>query len=96
MTNEENNKTKPNEKNPERAIMNVRDFAQLGDGQVAYIRRLNGGEAIRLFPTVTGIPEDIDLYALVSADGTPLTLRDNRNSAIADAIENDLEAVSVH
>lgn len=93
MTEEQTNK-------PERAaqsgIMSPVDFARLGDGEVAYIRQLDTGEATQLFPTLTGIPDGIDLYALVSADGTPLSLRDNRNSVIADAFENDLETVSVH
>ncbi len=45
---------------------------------------------------MTGLPEGIDLYALVGADGTPLGLTDSRDSAIASAITNDLEPVSVH
>lgn len=93
MTDERTNKI---DKTKESEIMSPVDFARLGDGEVAYIRQLDTGEATRLFPALKGIPEGIDLYALVSADGTPLSLRDNRNSAIADAIENDLEAVSVH
>ena len=93
MTEERINKL---EKTKASQIMSPVDFARLGDGQVAYIRQLDSGEATRLFPALEGIPDGIDLYALVSADGTPLSLRDSRNSAIADAIENDLEAVSVH
>ena len=96
MTNEENNTTETKGTGEQRAVMSAIDFARLGDGEVAYIRRLDSGEAVRLFPTVKGIPEGIDLYALVAADGTPLSLRDNRSSVIADAIDNDLETVSVH
>lgn len=76
--------------------MSTSDFANLGDGQVAYIKHLKAGEAEQLFPTVEGIPKGIDLYAVVSADGTPLSLADSRSSAIADALSNDLEPVSVH
>lgn len=93
MTEEMTNKT---DKAEDSLVMSPVDFARLGDGEVAYIRQIDTGEAERLFPTLTGIPDGIDLFALVSADGTPLSLRDNRNSAIADAIENDLETVSVH
>jgi len=78
------------------APMSEIEFARLGDGHVAYIRTLDESEAARLFPALSGLPQNIDLYALVSADGTPLTLTDSRNSAIANAIENDLEPVSVH
>ena len=72
------------------------EFARLGDGEVAYVKALNSAEAARLFPLLEGLPEGIDLYALVSADGTPLTLTDSRNSAIANALEHDLETVSLH
>ena len=91
-----NEVSKKNALNEQRAVMSAMDFARLGDGQVAYIRQLDTGEAVRLFPSLKGIPEGIDLFALVSADGTPLSLRDNRDSAIGDALENDLEPVSIH
>lgn len=78
------------------AIMSALEFAQLGDGEVAYIKPLKAGEAERLFPALEGLPKGIDLFAVVGADGTPLTLTDSRSSAIADAIENDLEPVSLH
>lgn len=93
MTNEEHKKS---EAGAGSAVMSSHDFARLGDGHIAYIRQLDAGEAVRMFPAVKGIPEGIDLYALVSADGTPLSLRDNRISAIADAKEHDLETVSLH
>jgi hypothetical protein len=93
MTNEEHKKLETQEN---LAVMSAGDFARLGEGDVAYIRQLDSGEAVRLFPSVKGIPEGIDLYALLGADGTPLSLRDNRNSVLADAMENDLEPVSVH
>lgn len=100
MTNEEHKKIETNEHrietNEHHAVMSAGDFARLGEGDVAYIRQLDTGEAVRLFPAVQGIPEGIDLYALLGADGTPLSLRDNRNSVLADAMENDLETVSVH
>lgn len=92
MTNEEHRKVSK----AERGIMSPLDFARLGDGHIAYIRQLDAGEAVRMFPAAKGIPEGIDLYALVSADGTPLSLRDNRFSAIADAKQHDLETVSLH
>ncbi len=96
MTNKENNKLETPEIGDSAGVMSAIEFARLGDGQVAYIRQLKSGEATRLFPTLAGIPDDIDLFALLSADGTPLSLRDSRNSIIADAMENDLKTVSVH
>lgn len=77
-------------------VMSAIEFAQLGDGQVAYIRQIDAEQAQHLFPTLKGVPKGIDLFALVSADGTPLSLTDSRNSAIANALQNDLQPVSVH
>ena len=81
---------------PQESTMSAVDLARLGDGHVAYIKQVEIAEAARMFPGLKGVPEGIDLFALVSADGTPLSLRDTRDSAIADAIENNLHTVSVH
>jgi hypothetical protein len=72
------------------------EFAQLGDGEVAYIKQLDPDAAERLFPALRQAPKGIDLFAVLGADGTPLALTDSRNAAIANAIENDLVPVSVH
>ena len=79
-----------------RAPMTRSEFAQLGDGEVAYIKQLDPDAAERLFPALHAAPKGIDLFALLGADGTPLALTDSRNAAIANAIENDLVPVSVH
>jgi hypothetical protein len=79
-----------------RTAMSRSEFAQLGDGEVAYIKQLDPDDAERLFPALQTAPKGIDLYAVLGADGTPLALTDSRNAAIANAIENDLVPVSVH
>jgi hypothetical protein len=79
-----------------RTPMTRSEFAQLGDGEVAYIKQLDSDAAERLFPALSDAPKGIDLFAVLGADGTPLALTDSRNAAIANAIENDLVPVSVH
>jgi hypothetical protein len=79
-----------------RTPMTRSEFAQLGDGEVAYIKQLDSDAAERLFPALSDAPKGIDLFAVLGADGTPLSLTDSRNAAIANAIENDLVPVSVH
>ena len=79
-----------------RAPMSRREFAQLGDGEVAYIKQLDPEVAEKLFPALQSTPKGIDLFAVLGADGTPRALTDSRNAAIANAIENDLVPVSVH
>ena len=80
----------------QRTPMSRSEFAQLGDGEVAYIKQLDPDAAERLFPALHTAPKGIDLFAVLGADGTPLALTDSRNAAIANAIENDLVPVSVH
>jgi hypothetical protein len=87
---------KEKEDRARRALMTRSEFAQLGDGEVAYIKQLDPDAAERLFPALSDAPRGIDLYAVLGADGTPLALTDSRHAAIANAIENDLVPVSVH
>jgi len=76
--------------------MSSLEFAMLGGGKLAYIRQLDAQQAGVMFPALSGLPNGIDLYALVAADGTPLTLTDSFESAFADALEHDLQPVSLH
>jgi hypothetical protein len=85
-----------NEDRQPRTPMTRSEFAQLGDGEVAYIQQLDSDAAERLFPALSDAPKGINLFAVLGADGTPLALTDSRNAAIANAIENDLVPVSVH
>lgn len=78
-----------------RAMTSV-ELEALGSGEIAYIRPLKSVEVKKLFPQLTGVPEGIDLFAVYTADGTPLALTDSLNAAIANVKENDLDAVSVH
>ena len=85
-----------NGKHSPAAVMSAIEFARLGDGQVAYVKQVDSDQARNLFPALTGLPEGIDLYAVVGADGTPLGLTDSRSSAIASVFEYELEPVYVH
>ncbi|MCF6199601.1 MAG: DUF1150 domain-containing protein [Hyphomicrobiaceae bacterium] len=80
----------------ESTAMSLLEFTHLGEGEVAYIKPLHKDEAYRLFPALEEIEDDSPLYSLHAADGTPLMLTDSRAEALADAIDNDLEPLSVH
>ena len=90
------NKFEKEEDREMQAPISRRELAQLGDGEVAYIKQLDSDAAERLFPALSDAPKGINLYAVLGADGTPLALTDSRSAAIANAIENDLVPVSVH
>ena len=81
---------------PAASTMSTIEFANLGGGEVAYVKTLKPGEVNTLFPEAVGVPEGIQLFSLHAADGTPLMLTDSLNAAIANALEIDLEPVSVH
>lgn len=78
------------------ALASSVNFAQLGDGKIAYIRVMTSEEAHRAFPAVEGLPQGINLFALHAADGTPLALTDSRYAAIGHAVGDKLEVVSIH
>lgn len=77
-------------------IMSQIELAQLGGGEVAYIRSMTSEEAQERFPTVEGLPGGIMIYALHAADGTPIALTDSRQAALSHAIVDELEVASVH
>jgi len=80
----------------EKIVLSPVEFAQLGDGQVAYIRQLTAAEAGKMFPAIAGIPKGIPLFALHAADGTPLALTDSKHAALSQAMEDELSIASVH
>ena len=90
------NKFEEEEEESRQMQISRRELAQLGDGEVAYIKQLDSDAAERLFPALSDAPKGIDLFAVLGADGTPLALTDSRSAAIANAIENNLVPVSVH
>lgn len=71
-------------------------FAQLGGGQIAYMKPLNPDEVHRLFPQVPPVQPDTTLYALFGAEGRPMALSDNPKAVIASALQHDLTMVSLH
>jgi hypothetical protein len=53
-------------------------------------------DVARLFPQAPKIQPGLQLFALLSADGTPIILTDSRDAAVANAWQNDLQTVSLH
>lgn len=74
----------------------VQAFGNAGDGKVAYLRTIRSEDVPNLFPDAPAIKPGLKLFALLSADGTPIVVTDSRDTAIANAWAHDLEAVNVH
>ena len=70
--------------------------AHLGDGQIAYVKTIRSEDVHTLFPQVPEIQPGLKLFALHAADGTPIMLTDSREAAVANAMSQQLEMVSVH
>ena len=80
----------------ERVSLTPEQLAHLGGGMIAYVRPIKSEDAQRLFPQIGQIQPGLDLFALLSADGTPIILTDSKDAAIANAWQNSLQTVSVH
>jgi hypothetical protein len=76
--------------------MSPEALAHLGDGRIAYVKTIRSEDVPVLFPQVPQIQPGLKLFALHAADGTPIMLTDSREAAIANALSQQLEMVSVH
>lgn len=80
----------------EKPTITPESLAALGEGQVAYVRTLSSEDVSNLFPNVPRLAPGHKLYALLSANGTPIMLSDSPQAVLANAIEHNLATVSVH
>jgi len=77
-------------------IFSPNELAAIGEGQVAYVRPVSSDEVPSLFPQAPKLAPGVQLFALLSASGTPIMLTDSREAAMATAWENNLATLSVH
>jgi len=80
----------------QREILSREQFAGLGGGQIAYVKAMTSDDLRAAFPNVPPLAPGLDLWALLNADGTPIMVADNREAALMNARENDLQTVSLH
>lgn len=79
-----------------RPALSQADLAHLGEGTVAYLRKVSSDELRGRFPGLPEIAPGLELWALFAANGQPILLSDERERAIAGAFENDLTPLSIH
>lgn len=77
-------------------IMSEIELAELGDGEIAYIKVISSDEAQDMFPAIEDLPKDTSLFALHGADGTPIALTDSRDAALSHAMDDELQIASLH
>lgn len=76
--------------------VSIETLANLGAGHVAYVRTFQSEEVNRLFPQAPSMVPGQKLWALLSADGTPIVLADTPQAVLGSAMEHNLVTVSVH
>lgn len=72
------------------------ELAGIGSGHIAYMRQISGREMAEAFPDAVEIDPETRVWALFTADGTPLALTEDAGSALSSAFENNLVPVAVH
>ncbi|PHP69154.1 hypothetical protein CSC94_01645 [Zhengella mangrovi] len=78
------------------SILSNSELAHLGEGQVAYVRKMKSDELLAAYPGIADIAPGLDIWTLFAANGNPILLANARDVAVAGAWENDLQAVSLH
>ena len=73
-----------------------KELAQIGEGHIAYLKLMRSEDIRRIFPEAPDLAPGLKLFALLSADGSPILLADSKAAAIANAWEHELQTVSVH
>jgi hypothetical protein len=79
-----------------RPLLTNEQLASLGGGRVAYLKTIRSEDVSRLFPAAPAIQPGLQLFALLAADGTPIIVTDSRDAAVANAMSQELEMVSLH
>ncbi|MGB3271904.1 MAG: DUF1150 domain-containing protein [Xanthobacteraceae bacterium] len=76
--------------------VSLETLASLGAGQLAYVKQIRSEDVPNLFPQAPELAPGLKLFALHSADGTPIMLTDSREAALANAWSHELQTVSLH
>jgi hypothetical protein len=71
-------------------------LAALGGGVLAYVKEIEGADAVKLLGEQVNVPPHAKLYCLYGADGSPISISGSREAAISSAIEHELLPASLH
>lgn len=73
------------------------DRATMGLSETVYVKSVTSEEVKAFDDEIFGdIPDGLQLFAVHTADGIPVALLDDRDTAFAAARQFDMQAVSVH
>lgn len=79
------------------AVLDEIDFETMGLSEIVYVKPVTS-EQVKAFDADTfgNIPDGLQLFAVHTADGIPVALLDDRDTAFAAASQYEMRAVSVH
>lgn len=83
-----NNHTKP--------AISSDDLARIGDGVLAYVRKIEAAAAAKLIGNQIAVGPNAELFCLYNAQGAPISISANYEAAIGSAIEHELIPATVH
>ncbi|MHC5306311.1 BQ00720 family protein [Bartonella sp. LJL80] len=80
----------------EKQPLSLKEFALLGEGQIAYLRQIRTDELAQKFPDMPPMAPGISLWGLFGAAGEPIILSDARAKALEGANDHELQTVTLH
>ena len=89
------NERKAESKTEARPLTDI-EFRHLGEGKVGFVRRVTAGDLKARFPGLPAMADEIRLWGLFGADGSPMVLSDERANVVEAAEDHELTTVSVH
>jgi hypothetical protein len=81
----------------DKPVISTEDLAHLGGGIFAYVRKIEVAAAAKLLGNQQiNVPPNAELFCLYNANGAPISISQNYESALGSAFEHELIAASVH
>jgi hypothetical protein len=82
--------------NESNSQFSIEDLAAMGEGHVAYVKAFRSEDVQKVFPHAPELKPGSTIFALIGANGAPIMLTDDRDTAITNAWDHELTTVSVH
>ena len=82
------------DKREDKRNVSVADLALTGMNRLVYVKEISASDLPK--ELTQNLDQNTPLYAICAADGTPMSIVDNRDVAFSGARENNFEPVSVH
>lgn len=76
--------------------LNKEELAQLGNGQIAYIKQLSADEIICFFPSISYLDPGVCVWGLFGANGDPVAVSDRKEDLFHSAREQSLKTIPLH